>query len=190
MRSQSWPQSAFWDFSVQLYERPGVEAACLALQDRRALDVNLLLWGLWLADCGVLLESSTLDQAKTIVGPWRDTIISPLRTLRRQMRCSLDLDEPETIAGDWPDQAEAFRRNLFKLELDGEHLAQLALGRIGDALKPCSRAGAGLAGVNLACLSLFEESDRGDLANLLIQTFPDAGQIERDAALDEIVSGV
>jgi len=185
-----WPQSAFWDFSVHLYEKPGVEAACLALQERHGLDVNLLLWGLWLADCGVMLEQSDLERAKAATGTWQSVIVGPLRDIRRQLRHGLDLEEPKTMTGEWPDQSDALRRSVLKLELDGEHLAQLALGRIGDALKPSHRSGPALAGANLTHLAAFEESDRGDLANLLKQTFPDAYQMHLDAAVDDIFNTV
>ena len=35
--------ASFWDFSVGTYRRPGVADACLSLQDRYGLDVNVLL---------------------------------------------------------------------------------------------------------------------------------------------------
>ncbi|MGC2412860.1 MAG: TIGR02444 family protein, partial [Stellaceae bacterium] len=38
---------AFWRFSLALYARPGVAEALIALQDRAALEVNLILFGLW-----------------------------------------------------------------------------------------------------------------------------------------------
>ena len=42
----------FWDYSLALYGRPGVEACCLRLQDRLGVDVNLLLLCCWLAARG------------------------------------------------------------------------------------------------------------------------------------------
>jgi len=39
----------FWDFSLAVYRRPGVAAACLRLQDEAGVDVNLLLYFCWLA---------------------------------------------------------------------------------------------------------------------------------------------
>ncbi|MGI9492931.1 MAG: TIGR02444 family protein, partial [Geminicoccaceae bacterium] len=48
-----WPESPFWDYSLSLYGRPGVEQACLELQRRHGLNVNLLLFAFWLADRGV-----------------------------------------------------------------------------------------------------------------------------------------
>ncbi|MGE4220898.1 MAG: TIGR02444 family protein, partial [Alphaproteobacteria bacterium] len=45
--------AALWPFSLSVYARPGVAEACLALQARRGLDVNLLLWCGWRAAVGV-----------------------------------------------------------------------------------------------------------------------------------------
>ena len=38
----------FWDFSVRTYGVPGVSQACLALQDERGVDVNMLLYCIWI----------------------------------------------------------------------------------------------------------------------------------------------
>ena len=183
-----WPESAFWAFSVDLYEKPGVEAACLALQDRRGIDVNLLLWTFWLADCGVLLDAPTLERGKAAVASWQMAIVEPLRHVRRELRHRIEGANAEDIAGKWPHHVEALRQKILALELDGERFAQMALGRLGDELKPSRRASAQLAGDNLACLGMLESGDRGDLANLLKQVFPDAHQNRLDAALDGVVS--
>lgn len=184
----SWPSSAFWTFSADLYDRPGVEAACLALQDRHDLNVNLLLWALWLADCGVALDPPALARAEAAVTSWQAEVIDPLRSVRRQLRHRVEAVDPDDIAGQWRSQVKALRRAVLALELDGEHLAQLALGRLGDELKPSHRASTALAGSNLTCLGGFEEQDRGDLANLLTQVFPDAHLARIDAALDGVFS--
>ena len=41
------PSSRFWDFSLEIYAKPGVAQACLALQDECGADVNLLLFCCW-----------------------------------------------------------------------------------------------------------------------------------------------
>jgi uncharacterized protein (TIGR02444 family) len=38
------PDDPFWRFSLDLYGRPGVAPACLALQDEAGADVNLVLY--------------------------------------------------------------------------------------------------------------------------------------------------
>ncbi len=184
----SWPNCAFWTFSTDLYGRPGVEAGCLALQERHDLDVNLLLFALWLADCGVVFDAPMLERAKATVASWHAETTGPLRAVRRQLRHRIETADPDDIAGRWPDQVTAFRRKILQLELDSEHLAQLALGHLGDELEPSRRASVRLAGDNLGCLETFEENDRGDLGNLLKQAFPDADLSHIDAALDHLFS--
>ena len=41
--------TAFWDFALRLYAKPGVEADCLVLQDRDGVNVSLALLAVWLA---------------------------------------------------------------------------------------------------------------------------------------------
>lgn len=43
--SVGFPDHPFWDFSLEVYPREGVGAACLALQARHEIDVNVLLGG-------------------------------------------------------------------------------------------------------------------------------------------------
>ncbi|MEM0955093.1 MAG: TIGR02444 family protein [Pseudomonadota bacterium] len=76
----------FWRFSLTLYAETGVADACLALQDRYNLDINLLLYGCYLANQGHLLETgqaSALDQYCT---EWRETVVRPVRALRRALK--------------------------------------------------------------------------------------------------------
>ena len=45
-------EEALWRFSLAFYARPGVAEALIALQDRAGLDVNLMLFALWLGVSG------------------------------------------------------------------------------------------------------------------------------------------
>jgi uncharacterized protein (TIGR02444 family) len=74
----------FWTFSLALYAQPGVESACLSLQDEHGFDVNLLLYACFAASRGVALSSGELEAADAEIASWRDGIIRPLRELRRQ----------------------------------------------------------------------------------------------------------
>ena len=47
--------SPFWRFSLRLYRAPGVGDACIALQETSGVDVNLLLFLLWLICTSVVL---------------------------------------------------------------------------------------------------------------------------------------
>ncbi|MGY8963505.1 MAG: DUF2390 domain-containing protein, partial [Rhodospirillales bacterium] len=39
----------FWEFAISAYSRPGVEKAMLSLQDRMGVDINMVLFCVWLA---------------------------------------------------------------------------------------------------------------------------------------------
>ncbi len=104
---------AFWRFSLALYARPGVADALIALQDRAARDVNLILFGLWLgASRGHRLAAGELAGARAAVAPFTTAAVAPLRQLRRQLKGAAD-----------PDFA-ALRRRIAGLELAAERRVQ------------------------------------------------------------------
>ena len=77
----------FWDFSLAVYGRPGVAAACLDLQDRLGLDVNILLFLAWAGQgCGVRLDRAELERIDAAVAPWRAEVVRPLRAVRRRVK--------------------------------------------------------------------------------------------------------
>lgn len=76
----------FWAFSLALYARPDVAAACLRLQDAHALDVNLLLLCCWLARRGCRLSAADLAAAEARAAPLRTRILDPLRGARRAVK--------------------------------------------------------------------------------------------------------
>ncbi len=76
--------NSFWRFSLALYARPGVARALVTLQDRNGVDVNTVLFGLWLgAVRGHRLTASEFQQFVAITAPIRQAAILPLRQLRR-----------------------------------------------------------------------------------------------------------
>lgn len=170
----TWPKSPFWDFSLSLYGRPGVEWTCLELQRRHGLDVNLLLFACWLADQGIELDQAALARAEKAVSAWHIEVVRPLRALRRRLAARLDHAKPESLLGRWPDHVAKLRKDVMAIELDGEHLAQLALTGICVDLQPTREAGAELAGLNLARFWRFRPDDLDDLRILLQQAFPTA----------------
>ncbi|MBC3364892.1 TIGR02444 family protein [Pseudomonas sp. SWRI154] len=73
--------SDLWSFAVNLYAKPGVEPACLALQACGA-NVCLMLCGLWLERRGVVCNEQRLQQLRQLAEPWDAAVVQPLRTLR------------------------------------------------------------------------------------------------------------
>ena len=107
------PGEAFWRFSLALYARPGVADALIALQDRAACDVNLILFGLWLgASRGRRLAGGELAAAEAAAAAIGDAAVVPLRRLRRQLKGSADPD------------LQALRRRVALLEIAAERRVQ------------------------------------------------------------------
>ncbi|MGU3539877.1 TIGR02444 family protein [Methylobacterium sp. A54F] len=123
------PDNAFWGFSLELYGRPGVAAACLALQDEAGADVNLVLYLLWCAVTGRVLDEAAIATADARIAPWRAGVVESLRAVRRALKA-----DPLREFG-----SEAFRGRVKAVELEAERLVQDALFR--DAPAPGSPEG-------------------------------------------------
>ena len=108
--------SAFWQFSLAFYARPGVADACLALQDDTGADVNVMFYVLFLA--AQLRQIDRVDAAHidASIKAWREIAVVPLRTLRRRLKTGI---EPIAVA-----DTEALRSAVKRIELDAERIEQ------------------------------------------------------------------
>jgi uncharacterized protein (TIGR02444 family) len=111
-----------WDFVVELYAKPGISQACLALQDRLGVDVSFLLTLVFYAKhCSIdpsVEEIASLDRS---ISAWRDEVIIPLRRLRRHVKASNLLNS----------STEEFYRRIKTDELLAE---QLEIGTVAQQL--------------------------------------------------------
>ena len=102
-----------WDYTLKIYVRPGVQDACLALQDQGGADVNLLLFLCWVAQSGRgRLARAEVQKAMAVVAVWRVQVLKPLRRVRRRLR------------KDGPPEEADLRKKLLKAELDAERIEQ------------------------------------------------------------------
>ena len=119
----NFPDSEFWNYSIQVYQIPEVEQACLALQNGYQIDVNLLLYCCWAGDNKVKLSSDNIQQLIVAAHPWQ-SIIKPLRDSRRLLK-------NEVMALDNGLAVET-GNNLKEMELNAEHMAQLDIEKTLD----------------------------------------------------------
>jgi uncharacterized protein (TIGR02444 family) len=111
--------SPFWHFSLGFYRHPEVAAACIRLQDEAGVDVNLLFFLLWHASLKRRLSAADVEAADRGVADWRQSVILPLRALRRMLKSAPAMIEPGA--------SELFRTKVKGLELEAERLQQEAL---------------------------------------------------------------
>jgi uncharacterized protein (TIGR02444 family) len=115
-----------WDWAVRAYAAPGVEIACLDLQDAQGQNVPLLLWAAWCASTGRRLDEDTLEAASDTTRVWQDAAIAPLRQVRRGLKTRIpDMDDGAR---------EAVRAQVKAIELAAERHLLEAL----EALSPSS----------------------------------------------------
>lgn len=172
-------EPGFWAFSLAVYARPGVEAACLALQERHGLDVNLLLFCCWAAARGRQLDAATLAAAEAAVAGWRNQVVRPMRALRRRLK--------REIAGFPAEPVDALRRRLLDLELEAERLEQQRLepflpARGGAEDGPAQAVRALRLYLRQQGINPDDVDDRDFLA-LLSGSFPEASPQSLSAAL-------
>jgi uncharacterized protein (TIGR02444 family) len=84
--TEAFQQGAFWDWAVKVYAAPGVAERCLELQDDQDQCVPLLLWGLWLAQGGVSLNTDQAEAGAEVARAYLEHVITPLRNLRRKLK--------------------------------------------------------------------------------------------------------
>lgn len=111
----------FWEYSCTVYANEEVAAVCLELQDAFNLDVNILLYALWLASQELVLELDHLQRLDAQVAPWRQEVVQPLRELRRE-------------AGELPQLEESYVQ-MKSLELDAERQQQDTMYQFFGALE-------------------------------------------------------
>lgn len=111
------PGSGLWRFSLRVYRRPGVAAACLLLQDRHGIDVNLMLYAAYVAVSGRgAVDARALAAGERAVRDWGRTVILPLRRLRDQLK-GIGVAAPT-------------RRRILAAELEAEKEAQRRLAEL------------------------------------------------------------
>lgn len=147
----------FWPFSLALYARPGVAPALIALQDRRALDVNLLLYCCWAGSRGQRLSDAEFQALIAAARPWHERVVRPLRAARR-------------AAADFGTTGRALYQRLKEDELAAEKVEQALLAD-AVSLAAGKRDGAAIA-ANLraycaACGAALDADDHAGLAIVL-----------------------
>jgi uncharacterized protein (TIGR02444 family) len=173
------PASPFWDFSLRLYAKAGVPDACLALQERRGIDVNLLFCCLWLGLQGEKLGKRHIARLAARVRDVHESVVKPLRGARTLLKRVLTTEHESLRPA-----ISALRNAIKKSELEAEHLEQMML----EGLQPVGEAdvpSAALANANaLAYFSFIgarlDTKDEATLS-LIVAALPQSDSAKLDA---------
>lgn len=125
------PESPFWNFSLRLYAGAGVPDACLALQARHGIDVNLLFCCLWLGLEGERLGGPDVARLAARVRDLHEGVVKPLRLARTSLKRFVATEDESLRPA-----LGVLRNAIKKSELDAEHLEQVMLGALRPAGVP------------------------------------------------------
>ncbi|HEX9810225.1 MAG TPA: TIGR02444 family protein [Alphaproteobacteria bacterium] len=172
-----FPEHPFWDFALRVYGSEGVSAACLELQERHGIDVNVLLFCLWLGESGRgVLEVKELKEALAAAEDWNGRVVKGLRAVRRALKDGF-ARAPAALR-------DGLRAGIQAVEIDAEHLEQLMIAaaverratraeapRDARAEDAARNAGRYLADKGIT----LEPRDAVNFAHILGRTFPGLG---------------
>jgi len=103
-----------WDWALAVYARPGVPEATLALQDEHGFNTALLLWAAWAGP-----DAEALANGVQTAVVWDETVLWPLRNVRRALKASR---KPVEDAA-----REGLREDVKAAELRAERILMEAL---------------------------------------------------------------
>lgn len=158
---------AFWSFSLALYAKPGVAPACLALQERHGLDVNLLLFACWAGSRGQTLTPADWARPIEASRDWHGRVVVPLRGLRRWLKGRENMGSGA---------AGKLRLRIKKQELESERIEQTLLAEalpLPAGMPDAPVTAANLAGYLAAAGVALGDEERDDCAVLLRAGFAD-----------------
>lgn len=122
----------FWRFSVRIYAQEAVREECLSLQEAFGIDVNILLFAVWLAaERETALDEPDIAAIEALTKPWHAAAVLPLRRARRQVKELSLLSRPEVAN---------FRRKIAALELESEQIEQALLFELAEKRWPSRNA--------------------------------------------------
>lgn len=95
--------------------------ACLHLQSRHDLNVNLVLFAAFVgAERGEMLTASNLEAARALVDTWHREVVRPLRAIRKRLKTG-PAPAPNEITA-------ALRRGIQRVEIEAELIELDELG--------------------------------------------------------------
>ena len=174
----------FWEFSLRVYGNEGVPTACLALQERHAIDVNMLLFCAWIGESGRgLLSESDLESALVATMAWNQDIVCSLRAVRNQLKDGMPPIPTE--------RTDALRKMILEVEVKCEHVEQMSLAaavvRLADSTTTAKQRSED-AVINV--MAYFrrhgfspDPEDAMQVATVLSPAFPGLGRVELEESL-------
>jgi uncharacterized protein (TIGR02444 family) len=141
--------NALWRFACAFYARDGVAPACLALQNKLNVDVNVLLFAIYARLArGIALDPRDLGAVDALVRDWRREVVQPLRRLRTRLKAG---PAPAPSAA-----SDRLRNRIKAAELEAEQIELALLSGWLECRPPRPAASTDAASVPLMVARYFD----------------------------------
>ena len=172
---------SLWNYSLEIYRRPGVQDACLKLQDDMGADVNILMYCCWRS----AMADGEIGALLTQLAPWQQSVVGGLRGVRRALKPML------TELAELSEPAAKLRKKVAAVEFEAEKLQQAMMSRHaakhGETGPPSPQAAVQNLTQYFGYLALPPDGDaQGALETLVRAAFPDGGEDDIDAAIAKL----
>ncbi len=169
---------SLWDFALETYQRPGVQEACLKLQDDLGADVNILLYCCWRGG----FADGEMRALLADLAPWQSGVVHGLRSIRRTLKPMV------AELGALSEPAANLRTKVAALELEAEKLQHTMLSRHsvehGETSPPSPQAALQNLTQYFKLLEKAPEGGEKDMLEILVvAAFPDNAEIDIKADL-------
>ena len=165
--ADGWPPSRLWDMVAALYPAPGVAETCLDLQDRRGIDVCLLLLAVWCGREGLHPDAAAAHCCRAEAAHWAGEVVRPLRGVRRRLKARLEVLGAADLAAPVGD----VRQRLAAAEIGLERAELILLERCVANLAATTEPGADAAFAAMQALTNLCSIDRAEVDTLLEAVF-------------------
>jgi len=122
------PES-FWNFAVRSYRCEDVPEACLALQNERGADVNVLLFCCWMGATRGEFQTETFDRVLEFSRTWADRVVRPLRNVRTWMKIEGCPDPIMAV-----ESCMNLRERIKKVEFEAEQMQENVMQSLVDTI--------------------------------------------------------
>lgn len=113
------PDNPFWTFTLAIYRAPGVSQECITLQDTLSIDVDVLLYVVWVgAAHKLVLGEQNFTAIDDYIRRWHTTVVRPLRAVRQAMKALPEMTD---------DTVKTLRQDVAAIELRAEQIEHALL---------------------------------------------------------------
>ncbi|MFN3216753.1 MAG: TIGR02444 family protein [Acidimicrobiales bacterium] len=151
MTADTDPVPSLREWAFAAYDRPGVQEACLELQDRHGMDVVALLWCIWAGEHHGVIDAGAVERIVAETAAWQTEVVAPLRAVRRRLKHAdasvaatgrqADADADRAARDRLRSQVADAELAAEVIQLDRLEASTLTASAVGEAPAPSAVAG-------------------------------------------------